>query len=415
MLAKLMPECSHEKFSTTNKLVLVNPKTDLKKLPERHPWLKKRRLVVKVDQLVKRRGKHKLLLLDSSWSEALRWIKKYRGKPVTIEKRTDTLDYFLIEPFIPHELDDEHYLSIRSLREGEEILFHSRGGVDVGDIDSKAERITIPVSEDIENVDVSRLLRKVSNEKRVILGEFIKGLFRFYVKCDYTFMEINPLVVSNNKVFPIDLAAKLDDTAEFENTENWNGLEFPPPFGKKLSPEEEYVKNLDEKTGASLKLTILNPHGRVWTMVSGGGASVVFADTIVDLDFGNELANYGEYSGNPSEEFTYEYAKNILDLMTREKDPRGRNKVLLIGGSIANFTDIAKTFNGIIHALREYESKLKRVKAKIYVRRGGPNYREGLKNMRKLGETLGVPIEVYGPETHMTNIVSMALKPRGKR
>jgi hypothetical protein len=30
--------------------------------------------------------------------------------------------------------------------------------------------------------------------------------------------------------------------------------------------------------------------------------------------------------------------------------------------------------------------------------------------MRALGEKLGVPIEVYGPETHMTKIVSMALK-----
>jgi hypothetical protein len=29
--------------------------------------------------------------------------------------------------------------------------------------------------------------------------------------------------------------------------------------------------------------------------------------------------------------------------------------------------------------------------------------------MRSLGERLGVPIHVYGPETHMTRIVSMAL------
>ena len=95
--------------------------------------------------------------------------------------------------------------------------------------------------------------------------------------------------------------------------------------------------------------------------------------------------------------------------MTRKKDPRG--KVLIIGGGIANFTDVAKTFKGIIKALKEYQKKLVEGKVKIYVRRGGPNYKEGLANMRKLGETLGVPIEVYGPETHMTAVVSMALKP----
>lgn len=45
--------------------------------------------------------------------------------------------------------------------------------------------------------------------------------------------------------------------------------------------------------GSSLKLTVLNPHGRVWTMVAGGGASVVYADSIADNGQGGELANYG--------------------------------------------------------------------------------------------------------------------------
>jgi succinyl-CoA synthetase beta subunit len=172
--------------------------------------------------------------------------------------------------------------------------------------------------------------------------------------------------------------------------------------------EEAFVEDLDSKTGASLKLTVLNPEGRVWTMVAGGGASVIFADTITDLGYMCELANYGEYSGDPSEDFTYLYAKTILDLMTRNTNPKG--KFLLIGGGIANFTDVAATFKGIIKALKEFQKQLQENKVKIYVRRGGPNYQEGLSQMRSLGERLGVPIEVYGPETHMTKIVSMALK-----
>jgi ATP citrate (pro-S)-lyase len=54
-------------------------------------------------------------------------------------------------------------------------------------------------------------------------------------------------------------------------------------------------------------------------MVAGGGASVVYADTISDLGYGHELANYGEYSGDPNESLTYEYAKTILDLMCKSK------------------------------------------------------------------------------------------------
>jgi len=98
--------------------------------------------------------------------------------------------------------------------------------------------------------------------------------------------------------------------------------------------------------------------------------------------------------------------------MTRERDPDGKPKVLIIGGGIANFTDVASTFTGIIQALTEFKDKLKAVNTKIYVRRGGPNYQEGLRKMKKLGENLGVSIEVYGPETHMTRIVSMALENR---
>ena len=45
--------------------------------------------------------------------------------------------------------------------------------------------------------------------------------------------------------------------------------------------------------------------------------------------------------------------------MTREKDPQGRPKILIIGGGIANFTDVAKTFDGIIKALEDYKDKLK--------------------------------------------------------
>ena len=96
--------------------------------------------------------------------------------------------------------------------------------------------------------------------------------------------------------------------------------------------------------------------------------------------------------------------------MTRKPSPEGKEKFLLIGGGIANFTDVAKTFTGIIQALEAYAEKLQQNKVKIFVRRGGPNYVEGLENMRQVGERIGVPVEVFGPETHMTRIVSMALE-----
>jgi len=52
-------------------------------------------------------------------------------------------------------------------------------------------------------------------------------------------------------------------------------------------------------------------------------------------------------------------------------------KVLLIGGGIANFTDVAETFKGIVRALRNAQQQLRDGNIKIFVRRGGPNYAEG--------------------------------------
>jgi succinyl-CoA synthetase beta subunit len=214
--------------------------------------------------------------------------------------------------------------------------------------------------------------------------------------------------MTKDAFIPLDTVARLDDTAQFVCGNKWGNIEFPAPFGRRLTKEERFVKDLDEKSGASMKLTVINPRGRVWTLVAGGGASVVYTDTVFDLGFKDELANYGEYSGNPSTDETYQYTKTILDLMTKEQNPKG--KILIIGGGIANFTDVAKTFTGIIKALKEYKQKLIDNKVRIYVRRGGPNYQEGLKNMKELGKTLGVPIEVFGPEAHITSIVPMALK-----
>ena len=231
-----------------------------------------------------------------------------------------------------------------------------------------------------------------------------------YVDLYFTYLEINPLVITDTSIYIMDLAAKIDATADFVCRPKWGDIEYPPPFGRDAYAEEAYIADLDAKSGASLKLTILNKTGRIWTMVAGGGASVIYSDTICDLGGASELANYGEYSGAPSEQQTYEYAKTILNLMCQTKHPEG--KVLITGGGIANFTNVAATFSGIITALREYQQRLIDNNISIFVRRAGPNYQEGLRRMREIGSTLGIPLYVFGPETHMTAICGMAM---GKR
>jgi ATP-citrate lyase beta-subunit len=408
LLAELLPDYADD-FDYDGQIALVTPETDLEVVAIKNPWVKKKRLVVKPDQLFGKRGAHGLILLDASWDEAKRYIEERMNREILVGTVVGTLDTFLIEPFVPHEPEEELYVAIKSERDKDVIYFSLRGGVEIEANWDSVTEIPVDVLARPEELDLGSKLPADLGERRTPVSDFIKGLYRLYRDLGFAYLEINPFVFAEGKIVPLDLVARLDDAEAFWQRKTWLSLEFPEPFGRALTEEEAWIKEIDSRTGASLKLTILNPRGRVWTMVAGGGASVIYADTICDLGFAGELANYGEYSGDPSTEDTYEYTKTILDLMTREKDPEGSPKYLLIGGGIANFTDVAKTFKGVVMALEDYKERLREAGVEIYVRRGGPNYEEGLRIMRKLGERLGVPIHVSGPEPHMTRIVSMAL------
>ena len=407
------------------------------------------RLVVKPDQLIKRRGKHQLVLLDATWPAVKAWIAERAGQETVIGGIKGKLTCFVVEPFVEHQASDESYVCIRGKREGDEVLYCAQGGVDVGDVDAKARRSLIPI--DSTKADSAVLANELGCNET--LAAFIARLHAVFAGCHFTYLEINPLVVvcsgkgdGKSSFHILDLAAKLDQTAEFEAHAAWklagHHMAFPPPFGRDAYPEEAYIAELDGRTGASLKLTILNPNGRIWTMVAGGGASVAYTDAIVNClgpEKADELANYGEYSGAPTETQTYDYARTIFDLLTRHATPvlldtntatatstsgggfasssteqaaqegqQQSDKVLFIGGGIANFTNVATTFRGIIRALRHY-APLLRSSTRIYVRRGGPNWHEGLRAMREVGDELGLRMWVFGPETHITAIVPMAL------
>ncbi|XP_017884701.1 ATP-citrate synthase [Ceratina calcarata] len=374
-----------------------------------HPWVKTEKLVVKPDQLIKRRGKLGLIKVNADLPTVQQWVGERMNKDQQVGKATGKLRTFIIEPFVPHKQEEEAYVCIYSHRKADTILFHHEGGVDIGDVDAKALKLDVLVGEEAPDqaTITEKLLVHVASNRKEAIAKFIESLYKLYVNLYFTYLEINPLVVTDNGIYILDLAAKLDTTADFICRPDWGEIDYPPPFGRDAYPEEAYIADLDAKSGASLKLTILNPAGRIWTMVAGGGASVIYSDTICDLGAANELANYGEYSGAPSEQQTYEYAKTILGLMTKEKRKEG--KVLIIGGGIANFTNVAATFKGIVKALQEFQPKLVEHNVQIFVRRAGPNYQEGLRIIREVGRRLGIPVYVFGPETHMTAICAMAL------
>ncbi|KAF9993336.1 glutathione synthetase ATP-binding domain-like protein, partial [Entomortierella chlamydospora] len=57
-------------------------RSTLDQLEVSHPWLLTQKLVAKPDQLIKRRGKSGLLLLNADWAEARVWIENHAAKEV---------------------------------------------------------------------------------------------------------------------------------------------------------------------------------------------------------------------------------------------------------------------------------------------------------------------------------------------
>jgi ATP-citrate lyase beta-subunit len=409
MLARHLDAYVEDGIGYDGKIVLVSSETDWDELVELNPWLKSEKLVAKPDQLFGKRGKHGLVLVNKDFAETSAWIKERLGKKQVVNGIEGTLTHFIIEPCVAHE--SEYYVAIKSGVYGDTIYFSLEGGINVEENWDKVVAIEIPTMTDLSTVNIEAELPAELGENKKPVGRFLRGLYNFFAAMHFVYLEINPFAIAKTSIVPLDLVGKLDDTAEYLCAKLWGeDLEFPAAFGQNLSPEEMKIRELDALSGASLKLTLLNPDGIIWNMVAGGGASVIYADTVCDLGYAKELAMYGEYSGNPSMNLTYEYAKVVLDLMTRKKDEQNRPKTLILGGGIANFTDVAKTFTGIIKALHEFGDKLKEVNARIFVRRGGPNYQEGLANLKNAAEKIGIPIEVHGPEYHMTRVVSDALK-----
>jgi len=411
LLASQLPKYFPE-FDFHNKLAIIECDTDLDKLISENPWMETEKVVVKPDQLFGKRGKANLILLDANCDQMKQFCNDNLERVCMIGNVEGEITRLLTEPFIPHE--KEYYVSITTERGGDVIHFSFEGGIFIEENWDKVTHIPIPIGTDINGFDLVNKLPDLGDMKEILVL-FIKGLYQVFVDQDFAFLEINPFAITaDKKIVPLDVKARLDDTAAFLHQDTWGNpskpIEFPAGFGQKMSEEETKIHDLDEKTGASLKLTILNRDGRLWTMVAGGGASVIYTDTVVDLGFGPELGNYGEYSGNPSREHTEIYAQTIIDLITENPDPKGKPKYLIIGGGIANFTDVKATFTGIVGAIRKSVDKLKKANVRIYVRRGGPNEKQGLELMKQVGEETGIPIEVYDRFTHMTRVVDLIKK-----
>ena len=359
----------------------------------------KKKYVIKVDQEIKGRFKKGLVKLNATVDEIAIWINMV--DPIYKQ--------FIIEPMIENVLS-ESYLLIRNVGSKREIVFMENGGVDVQSA-SKSEstskfRLLLDYGAELS----PNLLTQTIHLSDSKLNDSIINIYHFYNKYHLTFLEINPLAQINNVFVPLDMLAKYDSCSTYLWSDHSIQILESIDKNNDYTIEEKNIIELGKKTGSSLKFKLLNPNSRIWFVLFGGGASVCFFDKwmkIAQLFNQPDLApaNYGEMSGNPTDDMVYQYMHNIFSLMAKSTSVGPH--YLVIGGGIANFTLVDKTMRGIAQAIQLYQKMLLDKGVKIYARRGGPNYQRGLKILADCCISCNLQHKIFGPDEPMTSILDM--------
>ena len=376
-----------------NYVVIMDPDR-LAQLGEANKWLRESKLVVKAHEAIGGRFKLGLVKIGLNLDEAIAASREMIGTKIgTAEVRQ-----VIVAEMLDH--DAEFYVSIIGNKDGSELLISTKGGVDIEDNWHTVKRLQIGIDENPSIERLTELAEEAGFEGEIAerVGKICSRLVLCFDNEDAQSIEINPLVIrkSDMRFAALDAVMNVDWDARFRHAD-WD---FKPvsEIGRPFTEAEQQIMDIDSRIKGSVKFVEV-PGGEVALLTAGGGASVFYADAVVAR--GGTIANYAEYSGDPADWAVEALTETICRLP--------KIKHIIVGGAIANFTDVKATFSGIINGFRESKSKGYLEGVKIWVRRGGPNEAQGLAAIRQLQEE-GFDIHVYDRSMPMTDIVDLAMK-----
>jgi ATP-citrate lyase beta-subunit len=379
---------------TVPNYVVVTSVDELAKLGQANEWLKKSKLVVKAHEALGSRFKLGLVKVNLDLKGAEAATKEMIGRHVG----SITVSQVIVSEMIPHK--EEYYCAVKSTRAGTDILVANCGGIEVESNWERVNRLALEVGQQPSEDALEKLAKDAGFTGSLLkkMTEFAGKLFICFDSEDAQYLEVNPVVLreQDSELIALDAVTLLDGDAKFRHPD-WN-FAFAAEFGRAYSKHEMEVMAVDSKIKGSVKFIEI-PGGDTAMLPAGGGASIYYSDAVVAR--GGKLANYAEYSGDPPDW--------AVEVLTDKVCSLPGIKNIIVGGAIANFTDVKKTFGGIINGFRKAKSEGKLKGVKIWVRRGGPREKEGLDAMRALKDE-GFDINVFDRNTPLTDIVDKALQ-----
>ncbi|NTV82661.1 MAG: ATP citrate lyase, partial [Chlorobaculum sp.] len=338
-----------------NYVVIMDPER-LAQLGEANKWLRESKLVVKAHEAIGGRFKLGLVKIGLNLEEAIAASREMIGAKIG----TSEVRQVIVAEMLDH--DAEYYVSMIGNKDGAELLISKHGGVDIEDNWDSVKRIQIPLDENPTIEQLTQIATDAGFEGEIAerIAKICSRLILCFDNEDAQSIEINPLVIrkSDMRFAALDAVMNIDWDARFRHAD-WD---FKPvsEIGRPFTEAEQQIMDIDSRIKGSVKLVEV-PGGEVALLTAGGGASVFYADAVVAR--GGTIANYAEYSGDPADWAVEALTETICRLPNI--------KHIIVGGAIANFTDVKATFSGIINGFRESKSKGYLEGVKIWVRRGG--------------------------------------------
>ena len=268
------------------------------------------------------------------------------------------------------------------------IIASTEGGVEIETVAEKNPEKIIrePVhpSMGLQPYQTRKLARRLGFESTEMRSacRLFSALYKMFVKCDCSMVEVNPLVVTKGgDVLALDAKLNFDDNALFRQ----------PEIVAMRDIEEEDPREVE---ASKHNLNYIGLDGNIACMVNGAGLAMATMD-IIKL-WGGEPANFLDVGGGANEQQVTEAFK----ILTADK----RVKAILVNifGGIMKCDIIAQ---GIINAVKFLESREQRL-VPLVVRLEGTNVELG----RKLLAESGLPIQSAGNLSEAARMVVEAAK-----
>jgi len=208
--------------------------------------------------------------------------------------------------------------------------------------------------------------------------QMLNQLYKLFVACDCSLVEINPLVLTaDDGVVALDAKIDMDDNARFRHAdivEKYRDVDEEDPL---------------EVEASKYNLNYINMDGNVGNMVNGAGLAMAVMDTIKLA--GAEPANFLDVGGGA----TAEMVENGFRIILSDKKVKGI--LINIFGGILRCDILAQ---GVVAAAKNMD-----IKVPVVVRMEGTNVEEGRKILEESGMKLFTAVDMKDAGAQVARIV----------